>query len=209
MKRFTSYHLFFGIAIIATLSLALLSLQSADTSAQQTIKTGVSENEETGIQWLSVEEALIKHKEEPRMWVVDVWTTWCGWCKRMDKTTFSDPILGKLVNEKYYAVSFDAEQKADVTIEGRTYKFVDSGRRGYHELAKELLGGSMSYPTVVFLNDQRQIMNRIKGFQTKEQFYPIAQFLNEYDPQNPITYDDFNKTYVSPYPEVAPEANPK
>lgn len=198
MKRLKKVPVIFGFAFVGAFSLALLSFESSNS------KTEITSNETKGIHWMTIQEALEKHKIEPRMWVIDFWTDWCGWCKRMDKGTFSDPTIGKFVNENYYAVSFDAEQKEDITIEGRTYKFKNVGRRGYHELAAELMGGKMSYPTVVFLTNQRQVLHRLVGYQTKQEFHPIVKFLNEYDPNKPITFTKFKESYVSPYPEESP-----
>ncbi len=41
------------------------------------------------VRWLSWEEAIELSKEDPRKIVIDVYTEWCGWCKKMDKTTFA------------------------------------------------------------------------------------------------------------------------
>ena len=49
--------------------------------------TGVQAQEK--VKWYSIAEALQLTSKEPRMMVIDVYTDWCGWCKRMDATTFS------------------------------------------------------------------------------------------------------------------------
>ncbi len=199
MKSNKKFSFVLVVALIGTIGLAMSSFKTTELE-----KVVSEESTSEGIQWMTFQEAIEKHKVEPRMWVIDLWTDWCGWCKRMEKTTFSDPKIGEFVNENYYAVSFDAEQKEDVVIEGRTYKFVSQGRKGYHELAAELMGGKMSYPTVVFLNNNRQIMHRLVGYQTKEEFHPIVNFLHEYDPNNPITFTKYKESYVSPYSEESP-----
>ena len=33
--------------------------------------------------------------------MVDVYTDWCGWCKKMDKETFNHPVIAKYINENY------------------------------------------------------------------------------------------------------------
>jgi len=81
--------------------------------------------------------------------MIDVFTDWCGWCKKMDAETFSNPEIAKYVNELNYAVKFNAEQKADITFQGKTFKYVDQGNgKGYHELAAALL--STSFPSLLF-----------------------------------------------------------
>ena len=61
------------------------------------------------VQWMSFEEAVAKNKLEPKKIFVDVYTDWCGWCKKMDAGTFNNPVVAKYLNEKYYNVKLDAE----------------------------------------------------------------------------------------------------
>lgn len=153
------------------------------------------------INWLTFEEAYELHQKEPKKWVIDVWTTWCGWCKRMDATTFSDSLVIEHVNENFYAVSMDGEYKKEIKVGDRAYNFVANGRRGYHELPAELMGGKMSYPTIVFLGDGLQNLSAVPGYKNAKDFLQIVEFFEVYDPENPITWADFVATYESPYPE--------
>ncbi|MBL4586459.1 MAG: DUF255 domain-containing protein, partial [Flavobacteriales bacterium] len=89
------------------------------------------------INWVTLGQADSLRRIEPRKILIDVYTDWCGWCKKMDDTTFSEPELVKYVNENYYAVKLNAEQKEPITVGGKTYNYVANGRRGYHEIAKE------------------------------------------------------------------------
>ena len=123
--------------------------------ASTNIEDGNSgEEKESVINWMTFEEAMEKNKTEPRKIFIDVYTDWCGWCKVMDKKTFSNPIIAEYMNDKYYAVKLDAEQREDIEFNGTTFKFVAQGSRGYHELAAALLNGKLSYPTVVFMVEE-------------------------------------------------------
>jgi uncharacterized protein YyaL (SSP411 family) len=82
------------------------------------------------------EQAEALCKKEPRKVVVDVYTEWCGWCKKMDKATFQNEVIVKYLNENYYAIKFNAEQREDIHLKGKDYEYVKSmGGKGYHELA--------------------------------------------------------------------------
>lgn len=126
------------------------------------------------IEWLSWEEAIERNKQEPRKILVDVYTDWCGWCKKMDKTVFADPVIEKYVSQNFYAVKFDAEQKNTLKYDGHTFKFnTEIGRRGSHELAYALLDGRMSYPSIVYLDEHRDRISISPGFK------PAVKFIDE------------------------------
>ncbi|MBO0341683.1 MAG: DUF255 domain-containing protein [Bacteroidota bacterium] len=133
------------------------------------------------IQWISWEEAveLSKTDAQPKKIFVDVYTDWCGWCKKMDKNTFQHPDVSKYMQDNFYMVKLDAEGKDPIEYQGKTFKFVPSGRRGYHELAAALLQGRMSYPTVVFLDEQLNMLSPVPGYQQVEPFMQIAKYFGE------------------------------
>ncbi len=128
------------------------------------------------IDWLTWEEAMEKSKTEKRKFVVDIFTEWCGWCKKMDKSTFSNPEIVAYVNEHYYPIKFDLEYKEDINFNGKVYKFVSGGRNGYHELGAEIMKGKMSLPTVVFLNEEATVIQPIPGFQDISTFKMIMNY---------------------------------
>lgn len=133
------------------------------------------------IQWISWEEAvqLSQTDAQPKKIFVDVYTDWCGWCKKMDKNTFQHPDVSKYMQDNFYMVKMDAEGKDPIEYQGKTFKFVPSGRRGYHELAAALLQGKMSYPTVVFLDEQLNMLSPVPGYQQVEPFMQIAKYFGD------------------------------
>jgi thioredoxin-related protein len=67
------------------------------------------------VNWVSLAEAQQKIKSEPRTIFIDFSAEWCGWCKVMDKNTFSDASVAKYMNENYYSVrlDYDSTEKLD------------------------------------------------------------------------------------------------
>lgn len=150
------------------------------------------------VKWHTFEEAVEMNKNEARKIMVDVYTDWCGYCKIMDKNTFGNKIIAEYINKKYYPVKLNAEQKGDILFNEKTYKFIAQGTRGFHELAAALLNNQMSYPSVVFLDEQLRIIYVQKGYVKSIQFDEIMKFIggNHFQTES---FDEWKVNYKSPF----------
>ena len=146
------------------------------------------------INWLTWEEAVEVSKVEKKKFFVDVYTEWCGWCKKMDASTFRQAEIVEYINKNYYAIKFDAERKTDIIIDGKVYKFNSSGKRGYHQLAAELTRGRLSYPTIVFLDEKMKLIQPIPGFRDVKSFDMIMRYFGE-DHHTSIPWKKYSQNY--------------
>lgn len=131
------------------------------------------------VNWLTWEEAQARNKKEPRKFIVDVYTQWCGWCKKMDKETFDNPDISKYINKNFYPVKFDAETKTDINFNDKIYSFIKSGSSGYHQLASEITFGKLSYPTIVFIDERLNVVQPIPGFKDVMSLDKIMKYFAE------------------------------
>ncbi len=148
------------------------------------------------INWLSWEAAVEKTKEEKKKIIVDIYTEWCGWCKKMDQTTFSDPVLVEYINNYYYAVKFDAQSKEPIEFKNKIYKLENSiWRGGYHQLASKITNNQLKkLPTIVFLDEEANLLQAIGGFRnTLEMELMSAYFNGDFHKSTPW------KTFVTIY----------
>jgi len=156
------------------------------------------EKEASAVQWLTFEEAVAKAQVKPKKIFIDVYTDWCGWCKKMDATTFNDPRIAQYLNDNFYNVKLNGEQKEEIIFRGYTFKFVPSGRRGYHELAAALMNNRLSYPTVVFMDEQQNIIAPVPGYQQPPGFDRLLKFIGE-DHYKSESWDNFTASYQSSF----------
>ena len=131
------------------------------------------------IRWYTWEEGMVKAEEESKKLFVDLYTDWCKWCKEMDKATFQNKVIADYINENYIAIKFNAEQRGEIVFKGETFKFVKGGRKGYHTLATSLTKGRLSYPTVVFMDEDMEVIQAIPGYLDVPTFDPIMRYFAE------------------------------
>jgi thioredoxin-related protein len=131
----------------------------------------------TPIKWVTLEEAAALSKKEPRKIFIDVYTDWCGWCKKMDQSTFTDPAVADYVNKKYYAVKLNAEGRDPITINGKTYQY--NAQMRAHEAALALLSGKMSYPSTVYLDEKMAILSPVPGYLEAPMLKNILTYFGE------------------------------
>lgn len=172
----------------AFLSLAFLSLCAVGFSQ-------VEKKQE--IQWMSFEEAVEKNKTEPKKFIIDVWTSWCGWCKKMDASTFKNPVIVELINENYHPVKLDAERTDSVLVNGQWFinEFPER-RRNPHQLAISLLQGKLSYPSIVYLDENVNMLQPIAGYQDAKSIEPILRFFAD-DSYKNTSWQEFQKNFKS------------
>lgn len=191
------------IAFILLFALAPMIIAATNNGGPDKGTTEVVSNEEAEIQWMTFEEAMKKNKKTPKKIFIDVYTDWCGWCKVMDKQTFTDPTIIAYMNANYYAVKFDAEQRESITFKDKEYKFIlsDPNRnKGYHELAAALLNGRLSYPTVVFLDEDMNMLTPVPGFRRPPELDTMLKFFGG-NHHKSTDYETFSQNYQSPYGE--------
>lgn len=135
------------------------------------------DHEGQGIRWMTWKEAMAASNKEPRKIFIDMYTDWCGWCKRMDATTFKDSVVIDFVNSHFYAVKLDAETMDTLEYKGKLYNFVPGYRA--NELAATLLNGRMSYPSSVFLDEQLYIISPVPGYMAPADFLPVLRYFGE------------------------------
>lgn len=132
------------------------------------------EKQPSKIKWTSFEEAVKLSEKTPKKLFIDVYTDWCGWCKKMDASTFQNDTIVKHINKYYYPVKLNAETKD--TILFRENKFVFKPEYKANELALSLLGGKMGYPTYVFLDENFALLGPASGFMQPSDLTKVLAF---------------------------------
>ena len=146
------------------------------------------------VNWLSIKEAQQKNKEVQKPFIIDIYTDWCGWCKHMMKTTYSNVGIANYINSNFYPVKFDAETKDTIEYNGKIYKPTSKEPKTPHELAIKFLGTSLSYPSTMFVTNNFEYNLLSQGFIEDKKIEPLLIFMVENAWRNSV-YDEFSKHF--------------
>ena len=157
------------------------------------------------IKWMSMNEALAAQKKAPKKIFMDVYTTWCGPCKMLDRDTFSDKNVIKYVNENFYAVKFNAEGTEEVTYLDFTYTNPNyqeerKGRNAQHLFAHALKINS--YPNLVFFKDNGDLIQALPGYRTPSELEIFLKMIASDDYMQITTADaweNYQKNFKSTF----------
>ncbi|MBI1193189.1 MAG: DUF255 domain-containing protein [Bacteroidetes bacterium] len=134
------------------------------------------------VRWIGMEEALAANekKRDKKPIFIDLYTDWCGWCKRMDATTFQDPVLVQYLNERYHCVKFNAETHGPFTYFGQVLALPSTSRPTHpFALMVGAQGGSIGYPTVAILDSDNKKLTTLPGYQTAQALEPLLVYYAE------------------------------
>lgn len=127
---------------------------------------------------LTFEEALKQAKDENKRVIVDVYTAWCGWCKKMDKDTYAKEKIQKIINKSFVLVKLDAEGNSEIRYNNKTYMASDLA----------LYFGVTGYPTTVFLEPDGRVieykydtysMANLPGYYAADDFKKVLKYFRD------------------------------
>jgi thioredoxin 1 len=141
-------HMKFITLLVLALSFCVYSFTSAENNG---VGNGLTVKSVTGIKFtkLTLAKAIKQAQASGKIIFIDVHTSWCGPCKEMAKTTFTDSEVGDVFNQRFINLKIDAEQDEDGPTISRTYSVA-------------------AYPTLLFINGEGKLVKKLVGKQSKE-----------------------------------------
>jgi thioredoxin-related protein len=200
-KYFKTLFVWPGLLLAAVVLVSLSGRRPEEATAGDARSLGVTTGdarsddarsvEATAISWMSVEDAVGKLQQEQRPVLIDLYTTWCGWCKQMDKRTYSNKNVAEYLQNKFYPVRVDAETHATITWGGRTYQFNPQYRS--NEFAMYLTHGRLEFPTTIIIVPGQE-PQAIPGFLEPKDLELLVKYFGE-GVYKTTSFDDYQKRF--------------
>jgi len=134
-----------------------------------------------GPAWRSWDAGLREAGTLGRPVLVDVYTDWCGWCKRMDRDVYARADVQDYLARKFVTVKLDAESNASARYEGRAYTS--------RALAARF--GVTGYPTTLFLSAKGVQLGNVPGYSSPQDFLLLLRFIGDGHAARGEKLDDF------------------
>ena len=129
-------------------------------------------------QELTFDESIKKAGSENKKVIVDIYTDWCGWCKKMDRDVYESKPVKKITNKSFVIIKLDAEGSNKINYNGIEY--TETGLALYFE--------AQGYPTTVFLEPDGSVieykynnyaMRNIPGYMRANEFKKVLKFIRD------------------------------
>jgi thioredoxin-related protein len=134
-------------------------------------------------EWLGWNAGLKRASDSGRPVLVDVYTDWCGWCKRMDRDVYGRADVDRYLASHFVLVRLNAESGEQAAWQGRAYS------------ARSLSSafGVSGYPTTIFLaSDGTRIVNA-PGYIEGDRFMLLLRYIGDGWMQRNVKWDDYLK----------------
>ncbi len=144
------------------------------------------------VNWISLDEAVANLQKEKKPLLIDLYTNWCGWCRVMDKKTYSNQKVADYIDSKFYAVRINAETHDKITWNGKTYAFSSHYRS--NEFAVYLTGGRLEFPTTIFIPAGGGEPQAIPGYLEPKDLEILVKYFGE-NGYGKIPFEEYRQSF--------------
>ena len=156
------------LVALATLALALVVLTPAHAAST----------------WKGWDAGLAEAGKTGRPVLVDVYTDWCGWCKRMDREVYSRADVQGYLAKRFVVVKLNAESNESASFEGKSYTS--------RTLAARF--GVTGYPTTIFLSGKGAHLGNVPGYVPADKFLLLLRYIGDGHSEKGESFDEFARS---------------
>ena len=140
-----------------------------------------------GPDWRAWNEGMAQAKSANRPVIVNLYTNWCGWCRRMDKDIYQKAEIAEYLRKHYVTIKINGEASDPATYEGK--KTTSAGLAQRFRVS--------GYPTTVFLRSNGDHMANVPGYVAADKFMLLLRYVAEGYADRNVPFTEFEKTVKS------------
>ncbi len=130
------------------------------------------------INWISFEQLDSLLAVEPRETLLFIHTDWCSYCRKMEQEIFTNREIIELINQRYYAVKYDAESTEEIVFDNSIWKPLSRKKKvgKYHPLAVQLLRGKqLVFPSILRLDLEFHLKSIRQKYLNSKELYAFLE----------------------------------
>ena len=135
------------------------------------------------LDWKTINYGLENATTLNKLIVLDVYTDWCGWCKRMDRDTYADSTVVSYLNQRFIACKMNPEKSGKLTFNGKEYSLGEFGQ----------VLGVRGYPATVFFSEKGELLTVVSGYMAPKDFLPVLKYFGDGVYAKGVSYEDYIK----------------
>ncbi len=132
------------------------------------------------LKWYSFTDGLKIAQTEKKKVLIDVYTDWCEWCKKMDEEVYTNSSVKKYLASKFILVKLNAESEMKHIFQGREYS----------EMELSYIFGVEGFPTTIFIREDMQPITAVPGYFPADVFMKILTFIGD-DYYKKMSFEDY------------------
>ena len=99
------------------------ALAKAPEKTEASVEAAKGDAEQSEINWYSYDDGIKRIKADSKKGYLHFYTDWCGYCKLMNRQTFSDADVISYMNTNFIPIRIDAEAEKEVAKKYGVYRF--------------------------------------------------------------------------------------
>jgi thioredoxin-related protein len=155
--------------LVAAACVALPAVaRSEDGTPKRLSRSAVPAPGEKKLNWLAFDAASERASKEGKHVIVDIYTTWCGWCKVMDRETYGNAEVADYLTQNFVLAKVNGESSAKLHWKGKELT--------ERQFAREV--GVTGFPATFFFKPDSELLGGVPGFIRPNDFIMMARFVN-------------------------------
>ena len=146
-----------------------LRMSTLSLAALLVLTSWLPAGEKGTLKWLRFDTGLQEAKKSNKKVLIDVYTDWCGWCKKMDANTYNNAAVAEYLANNFSVVRLNAESPDKLTYKGERYT----------EQQLSYAFGINGYPSTIFLRSDGEPITVLPGYAEAADFRVILSYIAE------------------------------